>query len=105
MTRDRQNFRERKGLADDGAAILGRLDAGDLPTDLCGEGVKQESRCLGTFPPRKNDGNMGVQQQQIATRMLFPCFIDGCGLFVDDVHYAQCDEEVAGRMQLRETQT
>jgi formamidase len=28
--------------------------------------------------------------------MVFPCFIDGCGLFVGDVHYAQGDGEVSG---------
>ena len=49
--------------------------------------------------------NMDVQQQQIGTRMLFPCFIDGCGLFVGDIHYAQGDEEVAGTMQLRKPRT
>ena len=49
--------------------------------------------------------NMDVQQQQIGTRMLFPCFINGCGLFVGDIHYAQGDEEVAGTMQLRKPRT
>ena len=33
---------------------------------------------------------------QIGTTMLFPCFIDGCGLFVGDVHFAQGDGEVGG---------
>lgn len=33
---------------------------------------------------------------QIGTTMLFPCFIDGCGLFIGDVHYAQGDGEVGG---------
>ena len=84
------------GLAGAGGAILGPLGAGALPADLCGEGGTQESRCLRTVPPRENGGNMDVQQQQIGTRMLFPCFIDGCGLFVGDVHYAQGDGEVAG---------
>ena len=105
MTRDRHNFRKRRELPDGGTVIQGRLEAGALPADLCGEGGTQESRCLRTVPPRENGGNMDVQQQQIGTRMLFPCFIDGCGLFVGDVHYAQCDEEVAGRIQLRKTQT
>ncbi len=39
---------------------------------------------------------MDVQQQQVGTRMLFPCFVDGCGVFVGDVHYAQGDGEVSG---------
>ena len=84
------------GLAGAGGAILGPLGAGALHADLCGEGGTQEPRCLRTVPPRENGGNMDVQQQQIGTRMLFPCFIDGCGLFVGDVHYAQGDGEVAG---------
>ena len=39
---------------------------------------------------------MDVQQMQIGTTILFPCFIDGCGLFIGDVHYAQGDGEVSG---------
>ena len=33
---------------------------------------------------------------QVGTTLLLPCFIDGCGLFVGDVHYAQGDGEVSG---------
>jgi len=33
---------------------------------------------------------------QIGTTLLLPCFVDGCGLFVGDVHYAQGDGEVSG---------
>ena len=32
----------------------------------------------------------------VGTTLLLPCYIDGCGLFVGDVHYAQGDGEVAG---------
>ena len=39
---------------------------------------------------------MDVQQMQIGTKIIFPCFIDGCGLFTGDVHYAQGDGEVSG---------
>ena len=92
-------------MAGAGGAILGPMGAVALPADLCGEGGTHESRCLGTVPPRKNGGNMDVQQQQIGTRMLFTCFIEGCGLFVGDIHYAQGDEEVAGTMQLRKPRT
>ncbi|MEL6482375.1 MAG: acetamidase/formamidase family protein, partial [Pseudomonadota bacterium] len=48
------------------------------------------------IPPRENGGNMDVQQMQVGTTILIPCFIDGCGLFVGDVHYAQGDGEVSG---------
>ncbi len=39
---------------------------------------------------------MDVQQMQVGTKIIFPCFIDGCGLFAGDVHYAQGDGEVSG---------
>ncbi len=83
-------------LAGAGGVVLTPSGPGALPADLCGEGGTAEDRCLRTIPPRENGGNMDVQQQQIGTRMLFPCFIDGCGLFVGDIHYAQGDGEVSG---------
>jgi len=83
-------------LAAAGGVVLTPSGAGALPADLCGEGGKYEDRCLRTIPPRENGGNMDVQQQQVGTRILFPCFIDGCGIFVGDVHYAQGDGEVSG---------
>jgi len=69
---------------------------GALPSDVCGPDAPHKDTCLRTIPPRENGGNMDVQQMQIGTTMLFPCFIDGCGLFVGDVHYAQGDGEVSG---------
>ena len=84
------------GLAAVGGAVLGPSGAGALPADLCGEGGRGENDCLRTIPPRENGGNMDVQQMQIGTRLLFPCFIDGCGVFIGDVHYAQGDGEVGG---------
>ena len=83
-------------LAGAGGVVLTPSGPGALPADLCGEGGTQTERCLRTIPPRENGGNMDVQQQQVGTRMLFPCFINGCGLFVGDVHYAQGDGEVSG---------
>ncbi len=83
-------------LAAAGGVVLTPSGPGALPADLCGEGGSAEARCLRTIPPRENGGNMDVQQQQIGTHMLFPCFIDGCGLFIGDVHYAQGDGEVGG---------
>ena len=83
-------------LAGAGGVVLTPSGPGAIPADLCGEGGTAEERCLRTIPPRENGGNMDVQQQQIGTHMLFPCFIDGCGLFVGDIHYAQGDGEVGG---------
>ena len=39
---------------------------------------------------------MDVQQMQVGTTILIPCFVDGCSLFIGDVHYAQGDGEVSG---------
>ena len=51
-----------------------------------------------TIPIRENGGNMDVKQMVVGTTLLLPCFIDGCGLFVGDVHYAQGDGEVAEQL-------
>ena len=69
---------------------------GALPTSVCGPEGSHKDKCLRTVPPRENGGNMDVQQMQVGTTLLLPCFIDGCGLFVGDVHYAQGDGEVSG---------
>lgn len=83
-------------LAAAGGAALPPQPVGAQPTAVCGPEGNHKDDCLRTVPPRENGGNMDVQQMQIGTTMLFPCFIDGCGLFVGDVHYAQGDGEVGG---------
>lgn len=69
---------------------------GAQPTAVCGPGGSAAADCLRTIPPRENGGNMDVQAMQIGTTLLLPCFVDGCGLFVGDVHFAQGDGEVSG---------
>jgi formamidase len=83
-------------LALAGGVVLGPSTGGALPAAICGEGGSHKDDCLRTIPPRENGGNMDVQQMQIGTKIIFPCFIDGCGLFTGDVHYAQGDGEVSG---------
>ena len=83
-------------LAAAGGIALPPQPVGALPTAVCGPEGSHKDDCLRTIPPRENGGNMDVQQMQVGTVMLFPCFIDGCGLFVGDVHYAQGDGEVGG---------
>ena len=83
-------------LAELGGVALGPQPVGALPTEVCGPGAPHADACLRTIPPRENGGNMDVQQMQIGTTLLLPCFVDGCGLFVGDVHYAQGDGEVSG---------
>lgn len=83
-------------LAAAGGVALGPQPVGALPSEVCGPDSPNADDCLRTIPPRENGGNMDVQQMQIGTTLLLPCFIDGCGLFVGDVHYAQGDGEVSG---------
>ena len=83
-------------LATAGGVVLTPSPGGALPAKICGENGKYKDDCLRTIPPRENGGNMDVQQQQIGTKIIFPCFIDGCGLFAGDIHYAQGDGEVSG---------
>ena len=37
-----------------------------------------------------------TKETVVGTTLLFPCFIDGCGLFAGDVHFAMGGGEVAG---------
>ncbi len=87
--------RERQ-LGEAGGVALPPQPVGALPADICGPEGSGKDHCLRTIPPRENGGNMDVQQMQVGTRLMLPCFVDGCGLFVGDVHYAQGDGEVSG---------
>jgi formamidase len=83
-------------LAAAGGVVLPPSAAGAKPVDICGKGARYEAECLRTIPPRENGGNMDVKQMVAGTKILFPCFVDGCLLSVGDVHYAQGDGEVSG---------
>ncbi|MFQ6017823.1 MAG: acetamidase/formamidase family protein [Kiloniellaceae bacterium] len=83
-------------LAEAGGVVLTPQPTDALPADVCGPNGRHKDKCLRTIPPRENGGNMDIKQMQVGTTLLLPCFIDGCGLFVGDVHYAQGDGEVSG---------
>ncbi len=83
-------------LATAGGIVIAPEPTGAVPASVCGPEGSHPADCLRTIPPRENGGNMDVQQMQVGTRLVFPCFVDGCGLFVGDVHYAQGDGEVSG---------
>ena len=85
-----------RALVEAGGVALPPEPSGALPGAVCGPEGSHSSECLRTVPPRENGGNMDVQQMQIGTTLLLPCFVDGCGLFVGDVHFAQGDGEVSG---------
>ena len=79
-----------------GGIALPPQPMGALPADVCGPEGSGKDLCLRTIPPRENGGNMDVKQMQVGTTLLLPCFVEGCGLFAGDVHYAQGDGEVSG---------
>lgn len=83
-------------LAAAGGVALPPEPTGARPADICGPNGSHKEKCLRTIPPRENGGNMDVQQMVVGTTLLLPCFIDGCGFFIGDLHYAQGDGEVAG---------
>jgi formamidase len=83
-------------LAEAGGVVLTPQPTDALPAGVCGPNGSHKDKCVRTIPPRENGGNMDVKQMQVGTTLLLPCFIDGCGLFVGDVHYAQGDGEVSG---------
>lgn len=79
-----------------GGIALPPEPTGAQPAAVCGPEGSHADSCLRTIPPRENGGNMDVQQMQVGTTLLLPCFVDGCGLFAGDVHFAQGDGEVSG---------
>ena len=85
-----------KQLAEAGGIALLPQPTGARPAEICGPSGSGKDECLRTIPPRENGGNMDVKQMVVGTTLLLPCFVDGCGFFVGDVHYAQGDGEVAG---------
>jgi formamidase len=89
-------LRRESDLAAAGGVALPPEPTGARPADICGPNGSHKEECLRTIPPRENGGNMDVQQMVVGTTLLLPCFIDGCGFFIGDLHYAQGDGEVAG---------
>ena len=51
---------------------------------------------LRTIPPREHGGNMDIRYLQAGVSAYLPCFADGCGLAIGDLHHAQSDGEVSG---------
>ena len=90
-------WKAREGaLVEAGGIALMPEPTGAQPAAICGPNGTDKDDCLRTIPPRENGGNRDVQQMQVGTTLLLPCFVDGCGLFVGDVHFAQGDGEVSG---------
>jgi len=87
--------REHAGVAAGGRGQLPEpINA--APVDVCGPESPIKEECVRTGPPREHGGNMDIRYHSAGTTIYLPCYIDGCGLAVGDVHYAQGDGEVAG---------
>jgi formamidase len=89
-------FQREEQLRLAGGFVLPPQPADAVPARLCGHASARKDPCLRTIPPRENGGNTDVKQMVKGTTLLFPCFIDGCGLSIGDVHWAQGDGEVSG---------
>lgn len=89
-------LKREKALADAGGAALTPQPVDALPADLCGTSGTAKDECVRTVPPRENGGNLDTKETVVGTTLLFPCFVDGCGLFAGDVYFAQGGGEVCG---------
>jgi formamidase len=89
-------LKREKALADAGGSVLIPQPVEALPADLCGVDGTNKDECVRTVPPRENGGNTDMKETVVGTTLHFPCFVDGCGLFAGDVHFAMGGGEVAG---------
>ncbi|MDA1371556.1 MAG: acetamidase/formamidase family protein [Proteobacteria bacterium] len=92
-----RNMLEREQeLADAGGRVSLPMANGADPVALCGPNGRASNECLRTLPPREHGGNMDIRYLKAGVSIYLPCFIDGCGLAIGDLHYAQGDGEVSG---------
>jgi len=91
------NMLEREeDLASAGGRVFLPSPEGASPESVCGPSGSASNECLRTIPPREHGGNMDIRYLQAGVSIYLPCYIDGCGLTIGDLHYAQGDGEVSG---------
>jgi formamidase len=83
-------------LAAEGGAVFLPHPLHASPDAVCGPEGSHKDECLRTIPPREHGGNMDIRHLGVGVTIYLPCFVDGCGLAVGDLHYAQGDGEVSG---------
>ena len=83
-------------LAAAGGTVYGPHPLYASPDSICGPAGTHKDECLRTIPPREHGGNLDIRYLGVGATLYLPCYIDGCGLAVGDVHFAQGDGEVAG---------
>ena len=67
-----------------------------VPQKICGPGGTKAQECLRTGPPREHGGNMDIRYLGVGVTVYLPCYVEGCGLALGDLHFAQGDGEVSG---------
>ena len=85
-----------RALADEGGTAALPESTHAVPVDICGPRGSRRTECLRTGPPREHGGNMDIRYLGVGVTIYLPCYIEGCGLGVGDLHFAQGDGEVAG---------
>ncbi len=83
-------------LAEAGGAVSLPQPIHASPAEICGPEGSRRDECLRTGPPREHGGNMDIRYMGVGATVYLPCYVEGCGLGVGDVHFAQGDGEVAG---------
>jgi formamidase len=79
-----------------GARVFMPAPVNATPAEICGPSGTLKEQCLRTIPPREHGGNMDIRYMRPGVTIYLPCLVDGCGLAIGDVHYAQGDGEVSG---------
>jgi formamidase len=92
---DRALARE-AAIAEIGARVFLPAPINATPDAICGPDGTRKEQCLRTIPPREHGGNMDIRYMRPGVTIYLPCMIDGCGLAIGDVHFAQGDGEVSG---------
>ena len=88
--------REKALLTAGGAVMHASHTKYASPAEICGEGGSHAGECLRTIPPREHGGNMDIRYLKAGVSIYLPCYLEGCGLAIGDLHYAQGDGEVSG---------
>lgn len=83
-------------LLEAGGAVSPPEPINATPEAVCGPRGSGKEECLRTFPPREHGGNLDTRHMGVGATIYLPCFVEGCGLAIGDLHYAQGDGEVAG---------
>jgi formamidase len=85
-----------KALLEAGGTVSPPITDFASPASVCGPDGIAPNECLRTIPPREHGGNLDIRYLKTGVTIYLPCYIDGCGLAVGDLHYAQGDGEISG---------